>query len=392
MKKTLLRSLKHPVAIAMWDFCWLLRSYDGGGFEDIEKALDELVERGYNAVRIDCFPHLVSCDDRKKFFFSYNPETCSIWHHEQNVTVNPKEGLKKLLTGCRKRGIYVGLSTWIQWPDERTKLDSSEDFINAWEKTIRFLRENDLWHNILYVDFLNEYPYWHGFSALKAAAGKADKKIFHSVSESNMQNLNIDKFGRKGKKYLRDFSAEVIKYFSSIWDDVDYGFCITTNVNKFRPDRVADFSAFGFFDLHLWFAHYKDMWSLQTELEKANSPEEWNEVILKIEKRWEKDGKRITKWMEKNFRKHRKWAEKYNAPVGNTEGWGFVAWPTHAKNWEYQKMASEICVNLAIKYNYTFICTTNFTHPYFSALWKDVQWHRKMTSLIKSVHIDREYI
>lgn len=108
-----------------------------------------------------------------------------------------------------------------------------------------------MWHNILYVDFLNEYPYWHEFSALKAAAGKADKRIFHSVSESNMQNLNIDKFGRKGKKYLHDFSAEVIKYFSSIWDDGDYGFCITANVNKFRPDRVADFSAFGFFDLHL---------------------------------------------------------------------------------------------------------------------------------------------
>ena len=49
----------HPRAITMWDFSWLERRWPGAGFEDWDVALDELKERGYNAVRIEAYPHLV---------------------------------------------------------------------------------------------------------------------------------------------------------------------------------------------------------------------------------------------------------------------------------------------------------------------------------------------
>ena len=57
-----LKDIEQPVAIAMWYVSWLWRRYPGGGFEDWDRALDELEERGYNAVRIDAFPHLVARD------------------------------------------------------------------------------------------------------------------------------------------------------------------------------------------------------------------------------------------------------------------------------------------------------------------------------------------
>jgi hypothetical protein len=44
----------------MWDFSWLERRWPGAGYEDWSQALDELVERGYEAVRIDAYPHLVA--------------------------------------------------------------------------------------------------------------------------------------------------------------------------------------------------------------------------------------------------------------------------------------------------------------------------------------------
>jgi sugar phosphate isomerase/epimerase len=46
----------------MWDISWLLRRWPGAGFEDWDQALDELVERGYDAVRLEAFPHLLSVD------------------------------------------------------------------------------------------------------------------------------------------------------------------------------------------------------------------------------------------------------------------------------------------------------------------------------------------
>lgn len=57
-----LQKLARPVAITMWDFSWLERRWPGAGYEDWDLALDELVERGYDAVRIDAYPHLLAAD------------------------------------------------------------------------------------------------------------------------------------------------------------------------------------------------------------------------------------------------------------------------------------------------------------------------------------------
>src|SRR3954453_15607691 len=62
-----LRNLQRPLAITMWDFSWLERRWPGAGYEDWDQALDELAERGYDAVRIDAFPHLVSADPEKEW-------------------------------------------------------------------------------------------------------------------------------------------------------------------------------------------------------------------------------------------------------------------------------------------------------------------------------------
>ncbi|MCK5775565.1 MAG: hypothetical protein KAH25_05290, partial [Bacteroidales bacterium] len=55
-----LSKLKNPIAIAMWDYSWILRHHRYGEFEDWDKVLNELSIRGYNAIRIDCMPHFVA--------------------------------------------------------------------------------------------------------------------------------------------------------------------------------------------------------------------------------------------------------------------------------------------------------------------------------------------
>src|ERR1035438_7669131 len=56
---------KHPRAITMWEFSWIERRWPGAGYEDWDRALDDLRERGYDAVRIDPFPHLLAADPHK---------------------------------------------------------------------------------------------------------------------------------------------------------------------------------------------------------------------------------------------------------------------------------------------------------------------------------------
>jgi hypothetical protein len=42
-----LAKLKKPLAMAMWDFSWILRHHRYGEFEDWDKVLYELAKRGY---------------------------------------------------------------------------------------------------------------------------------------------------------------------------------------------------------------------------------------------------------------------------------------------------------------------------------------------------------
>ena len=51
----------------MWDFSWLERRWPGAGYEDWDKILDELAERGYHADRIDAYPHLVAENPMKEW-------------------------------------------------------------------------------------------------------------------------------------------------------------------------------------------------------------------------------------------------------------------------------------------------------------------------------------
>jgi len=52
--------LPHRLAISLWDFSWYTRAGAGEPFEDVDRAMAEAVDRGYNAVRICAAPLLVA--------------------------------------------------------------------------------------------------------------------------------------------------------------------------------------------------------------------------------------------------------------------------------------------------------------------------------------------
>lgn len=49
----------HPLGITVGDFSWLGRRWPGAGYESPERALDELVERGYDAVKTNSVRHAI---------------------------------------------------------------------------------------------------------------------------------------------------------------------------------------------------------------------------------------------------------------------------------------------------------------------------------------------
>src|ERR1043165_6213040 len=100
-------AVKRPRAITMWEFSWIERRWDGAGYEDWDKALDELKERGYDAVRIDPFPHLLATDPRKTW--TLLPEwNTQVWGSPDVNRIVLLPALTTFVAKCRTRGIKVG--------------------------------------------------------------------------------------------------------------------------------------------------------------------------------------------------------------------------------------------------------------------------------------------
>lgn len=133
--------------------------------------LDGLVERGYNAVRIDAIPnHVATGPDGKVtehvHFPRYDKDRV-MWGNEYPTTVNPRRALKEFIPRCLDRGLKIGLSTWFAGPGTE-RITGLDGLVRAWDETLHFLKDNDLLHNIYYVDLLNEYPLWNGFGWLRS--------------------------------------------------------------------------------------------------------------------------------------------------------------------------------------------------------------------------------
>ena len=175
-----LQQLNRPLAIAMWDFSWLLRHNRLGAFENWDETLDALVVRGYNAIRIDGFPQLVAADAsgtiQEEFYHPKSAFGLTLWGNEFSVFTRPRQALLEFLPKCRERGIHVGLAAWFLDHDtgRAGEFMGEDGLVRAWDETLEFLAAHELLENVIYVDLLNEYPLWHGYGWLNKRLAELD--------------------------------------------------------------------------------------------------------------------------------------------------------------------------------------------------------------------------
>lgn len=152
------------LAVAMWDYSWLTRRAGAQAeYRDFDAVLDELVLRGYNALRIDAFPHLIAVDKqgRRQDEFVMRPQASGFpWGNSANATVNPRRDLPLFLSKCAARGVRVGLSTWMtnDFSDRALQVQSPADLARVWAETLDFIGQHGLQNIVEWVDLGNEFP------------------------------------------------------------------------------------------------------------------------------------------------------------------------------------------------------------------------------------------
>jgi len=388
---TRVSQLKKPVAIAMWDFSWILRHHRYGEFENWDIVLEGLAERGYNAVRIDAMPQFVAADTSGKseteFRSVKNGWQPSLWGNDYTMSFRPKEALQEFLPKCKKYGIKVGLATWFMQHGTARKDIFSEDggLLRAWEETLLFLQTNSLLDNVIYLDLLNEHPNWHGFDWLKKKMNLLSglEQFKPDNPEANVPNQIISgkSANAEQQKFYNEFITSTIKTLRSKYPDIDFYASLDSSMEL---DRI-DLSEFVALDYHIWFAHTNKIPGLD-KVGARDQTQNYREIYSGLQAYWNENKESLVKWMDGRLNEISGAAAKQDIVCGNTEGWGPISWFDHPElGWEWVKESAEICVDLALKHsNYKFICTSNFTHPQFRGMWGDVKWHQKITARIKA--------
>lgn len=353
--------LKKPVAIAMWDYSWILRHHRYGEFEDWDRVLEGLAERGYNAIRMDAMPQFIASDPDGKVINEFRSVKDgwkpSLWGNDYTMSFRPREALMEFLPKCEKYGIRVGLATWFSkhGTDREDIFIEDGGLLRAWDETLAFLKSNDLLGNVMYVDLLNEYPNWHGYEWLKTELK--------------------DKPG-----YYNEFISSTIRTLKSQYPELDF-FASLDSGMALDKINLEDFDAL---DYHIWFAHTGKIPGLG-DINARDQTLDYRKIYSNLLDYWEENKNTLVEWMDGRLKDISGAAANNNIVCGNTEGWGPIFWFDHPElDWKWVKESAEICVDLALKHdNYKFICTSNFTHPQFRGMWEDVSWHRKITSRIK---------
>ena len=366
----------NALAITMWDFSWIERNWPGAGFEDIDKALDELVERGYNAVRIDAFPHLIAKDMNKEWTLK------PVWYSNDwgspyinKITLYP--AFPDFLRKCRERKIKVGLSSWYREDIDniRMEITSPEKMADNWIAVLDLIQKEGLLDTILYVDLCNEWPgdIWAPY--FKNEEGSAWGYWFTDTSMAYMKRA--------------------IECVREKYDDIPL--CFSLDNDYFEHYRNRDLSFFDFVEHHIW-------------MTALNNSEFYNLIGKEADGRWSDKAYHILSdnclrvynerpehWkqlLRDGIRELADCMKKQDLLLATTECWGIVDYKDYPLlSWDWVKDLCEIGVETAISTNqWAMIATSNFACPQFVGMWRDIEWHRRLTNIIKSQEIPCERI
>lgn len=359
-----------PRAISMWEFSWIERRWPGAGYEDWDQALDELAERGYDAVRIDAFPHLIAVDPNRTWTI-HSDEQDGDWGAPGEVDITRiSDNLVEFIRKCRDRSIAVGLSTWFKRDSDNVRLfiHTAEDHARVWIETLNVIRDAGLLDALLYVDLCNEFPNVKWAPFLYGATA--------SVSEP----LTSERL----KAWMRDSIATLKQHYP----DLDYTF---SQSDQFHLWTEQDVSMLDFLEPHIWITN-PSMSSFYEEISYSFRLREFQTLVRKAKPHYlvnkQKYDALLTEWIGKAA----DWSRATGKPLVTTEAWASIMyrdWPMADWDWMKDVCAAGVEQSSATG-RWTAICTSNFCGPQYRGMWRDVAWHRRLTDIIKQGPVDQD--
>ena len=172
------RDLPDRLAITLWDFSWYTQAGPGEPFEDLDGAMAEAVERGYNTVRICAMPHLLfgehELDPSELHISEMAPGVgwATRWYNVAGgVRIDGRARLLQLFEAARRHGVVIIVSSWEyqqspafsdddRWYRSLEAIEPEDRFLalaRCLERLVSFLRDHGgLDQQVAYLELHNE--------------------------------------------------------------------------------------------------------------------------------------------------------------------------------------------------------------------------------------------
>jgi hypothetical protein len=353
-----------PLAITMWEFSWLERRWPGAGYEDWDKALSELVERGYDGVRIDAFPHLVSTAPEK--VWGLDPHwNNQLWGSPVYNEVQVQPALNNFIKKCGEYNVKVALSTWWREDTEQTvnTIKSGRDLGMMWKKTLDSIAEEGLLDNIIFVDLSNEYSIgvWTPY-----------------LPDGTKRNSELS------IRYMH----ESIDLLVEAYPEMPFCFSITTEFDKWKTEDV---SRQDLLELHIWIANSSDFNQEVGYNFQRFGFDDYKKLQLNAQRVYREKEQHWLKQLNDRIDLAITWSKHANLPLVTTECWGPIDYRDFPLlDWDWVKEACAYGTEkAAASGRWLAISTSNFCGPQFVGMWRDVEWHRNLTDIIHNAPVDK---
>ena len=384
------------LTISMWDFSWLKAHHPGAVYEDLERRVVEAAERGYNTLRVDCFPSRI-LEKESSFEKDWIPGV-NLPHWGQTATgftCNVRTEVKQLADLCRKHGIWLGLDSWDKAhmfgrgsifsrpAPVYTFAEADEEreftrYAQTWVKALKLMREDGVLERAVWVAPMNEVPHFAGGGL--AAIKELNKRPLNQGETALEKAHAVDAVFRRinhwmGEPIKTEIAREKIPLSYSSLGAEPFGDRLTDVYDvvdvHFMPDVITD----------------KDdqaAFAKASRNVKAGGPfERLAQVDFKAwSHAWDTACRKHYRQMLKRTRDyHETCLRNMTLPSGkrltaiNTEPFGPCFWPDHPDvGWEWYKRYNADSLRVVAAMDLAGSSLSNYAEPIFS-LWSDADWH-----------------
>jgi hypothetical protein len=393
-----LRVQRTPLAVAMWDYSWLTRrSGREAEFADFDAVLDDFVARGYNALRIDAFPHLIAngAGEHRQPSFDMRPQWGGFpWGNSDYVNINPRRHLPEFMRKCAARGLRIGLSTWLtnDTSDRATAIASPADLADCWSATLECLGEHGLLGMVEWVDLGNEFP-----------------SVAFMPSVVAHINSGLDSTNQIGRLhgYLRPYTpaqgAAISTYMQQAITTLKTRFPSLPFCFSLLGDGTTatfahhDLSCFDLLEPHIWLGQ-NTRFGLRSGLDlfllEGFGPVQTPRINLRVENQanntYFRQRDQLLDWLGKALDSWVELGNRLGVPVYTTEAWASTnyydlpALDPDSSAWAWVFDAAVNAATMAKQRGWSGICSSNFCEPMFPAFYDDISWHREIAGVIRA--------